>query len=81
MPVTLTPDGTLSVVNGGAVVDASLVRLRQPVERWGTTAAGTGLGLAIAKAIASGTGTTLDLLAPATGRKDGFKVWLKIGVW
>ena len=47
----------------------------------GTTAAGTGLGLAIAKAIASGTGTTLDLLSPATGRKDGCEVWLKIGVW
>ena len=68
MPVTLTPDGTLSVVNGGAVVDASLVRLRQPVERWGTTAAGTGLGLAIAERVARAQGGALELhSAPGQG--------------
>lgn len=78
--VTLTAGGTFSVVNGGAVVDATtLARLRQPFERGSTDAGGTGLGLAIAEAIAAGTGTTLDLISPATNRHDGFEARLDLG--
>ena len=62
----------LSVVNEGAVVSAPEKLIRR-FERGTTHAAGSGLGLAIVGRIAQQTGATLNLMSPATGRKDGFE--------
>jgi len=72
--VTLAPDGTFKVANGGPIVPPrDLGRLTRSFERGPTTADGTGLGLSIARTIAAGAGGQLVLNSPASGRKDGFE--------
>ncbi|HHW33953.1 MAG TPA: two-component sensor histidine kinase [Paracoccus solventivorans] len=72
--VALSPAGVLRVSNAGpAVPPEQLSRLLRPFERGTTSANGSGLGLAIAQAIASGSGGTLELRSPASGRTDGFE--------
>lgn len=72
--VALSPAGVLRVSNAGpAVPPEQLSRLLRPFERGTTSANGSGLGLAIAHAIASGSGGTLELRSPASGRTDGFE--------
>lgn len=78
--VSLSGDGILRVANGGAVVPADqLARLLRPFERGATSAGGSGLGLAIAQAIAHGSGGTLELRSPASGRADGFEAVFAAG--
>ena len=77
--VHLTSNGTLRVINAGAVVPAEdLQHLTKNFVRSKTLASGSGLGLAIAKTIAVGAGTKLLLASPARGREDGFEVSLKL---
>lgn len=72
--VSLSADGTLRVVNAGAVVPlTTLNRLSEPFERGQALVRGAGLGLAIAKTIAAGTGGRLELFSPASGKEDGFE--------
>jgi len=72
--VKLSPDGTFSVINSGAIVPPmDLNRLTRTFERGPTEADGTGLGLAIARTIAAGAGGRLVLKSPASGREDGFE--------
>jgi two-component system OmpR family sensor kinase len=52
--------------------------LRNRFSRYDTKAAGSGLGLAIADAIASGSGMTLHLRSPASGRADGFEAEVNV---
>ena len=77
--VELAADGWLRVTNDGPALPAeTLARLRRPFARGATQAAGSGLGLAIAEAIASGTGTTLELLSPIPGQESGFSARLRL---
>ncbi|MDW7745529.1 HAMP domain-containing sensor histidine kinase [Halomonas sp.] len=77
--VALSSEGVLRVVNAGPVIPAEvLARLTDRFTRGNTRASGSGLGLAIAQAIAEGAGVTLTLLAPASGRKDGFEASLPL---
>ncbi|WP_280552932.1 HAMP domain-containing sensor histidine kinase [Halomonas sp. 25-S5] len=77
--VALSSEGVLRVVNAGPVIPAEvLARLTDRFTRGNTRAGGSGLGLAIAQAIAEGAGVTLTLLAPASGRKDGFEASLRL---
>lgn len=72
--ISLTAEGVLRVVNDGPVIaPQTLAHLRDRFVRAGSEAPGSGLGLAIADAIASGTGATLQLRSPATGRRAGFE--------
>lgn len=77
--VSLTVDGSLSVINAGPVVpEAALARLTDRFQRYNTRAGGSGLGLAIASAIATGAGMQLTLVSPAPGRNDGFAACLNL---
>lgn len=77
--ISLATDGTLRVINAGAIVPAdTLAQLRGRFVRSNTDASGTGLGLAIADTIASGAGAQLTLQSPATGRADGFEAIVNI---
>ena len=77
--ISLATDGTLRVINTGAIVPAdTLAQLRGRFVRSNTDASGTGLGLAIADTIASGAGARLTLQSPATGRPDGFEAIVNI---
>lgn len=78
--VTLSMDGVLRVINGGAAVPPDLLaRLSEPFERGRAQADGAGLGLAIARAIAHGTGGRIELVSPLKGRQDGFEARFLIG--
>ncbi|HSH47758.1 MAG TPA: HAMP domain-containing sensor histidine kinase [Halomonas sp.] len=77
--VAVSSEGMLCVINAGPVVPAEdLARLTDRFQRANTRAGGSGLGLAIAQAIAVGSGATLRLISPATGRVNGFEasLWL-----
>lgn len=75
----MTSDRTLSVINGGPVVEPTkLARLRLPFERGKTGSDGTGLGLAIAGAIAIGVRASLEISSPASNSPDGFEVGLQL---
>lgn len=77
--VTLSEDGSVRVVNGGAVEPAeTLAGLKGRFARGAGAAEGAGLGLAIAEAIATGAGGSLHLRSPATGRDEGFEVLLRL---
>ncbi|MBE02866.1 MAG: two-component sensor histidine kinase [Euryarchaeota archaeon] len=77
--VSLTGAGILRVCNGGDIVPPDqLALLRNRFSRYDTKAAGSGLGLAIADAIASGSGMTLHLRSPASGRADGFEAEVNV---
>ncbi|MGC8121047.1 ATP-binding protein [Marinobacter sp. VGCF2001] len=72
--VILTSEGILRVCNHGDVVPPDqLASLRHRFSRYDTKATGSGLGLAIADAIASGSGITLHLRSPASGKAEGFE--------
>lgn len=72
--VSLSADGLLRVVNGGAVVPAPLLaQLTERFVRGDSQAQGSGLGLAIVAAIARGVGARLTLASPASGMPDGFE--------
>lgn len=72
--VSLTPPGTVSVVNGGKNVPADKLRsMKQRFKRGETRSGGTGLGLAIADMLARQMGGRLELQSPASGRPDGFE--------
>lgn len=71
--VSLTPDGILTVSNGGPVLaPETLARLTRRFERAGTDREGSGLGLSIVQAIAKGSQGKLHLISPIPGRADGF---------
>lgn len=77
--IALAPPGTISVVNGGMVVPAhKLQGLRQRFKRGETAGDGSGLGLAIAEMLVRQIGCRLELLSPASGRRDGFEAWIII---
>lgn len=77
--VTLEPDGTLRVVNGGPVVPPDhLAGLRRRFARGKGAGEGSGLGLAIVGAIAQGADLRLEFRSPASGRADGFEAHLSI---
>ncbi len=79
--ISLTGDGTLKVVNGGAVVPPEkLALLRNRFVHCDKTTVGSGIGLAIVDAIADGAGITLKLRSPASGQPDGFEAELKLAV-
>lgn len=79
--VTLAGDGTLTVVNEGAVVPPeTLGRLTRRFERGSGGADGSGLGLAIVNAVAERIGTPLRLASPRTGRDSGFEATLTLPV-
>ncbi|WP_062763141.1 histidine kinase dimerization/phospho-acceptor domain-containing protein [Falsirhodobacter sp. alg1] len=72
--VCLSPDGTLRVSNGGAVVPAAtLAQLTRRFERANSRAEGSGLGLAIVATIAQGANLKLELASPRHGYDDGFE--------
>ena len=72
--VTLSPGGTLTVVNDGQLVPPeTLARLTARFERGGAGNEGSGLGLAIVAAIAERLGSRLTLRSPATGLSRGFE--------
>ncbi|MDZ4096352.1 MAG: histidine kinase dimerization/phospho-acceptor domain-containing protein, partial [Paracoccaceae bacterium] len=63
--VSMAPDGTLRVVNGGGVVSPErLAQLTKRFTRGDSRAEGAGLGLAIADTIARNAGMRLQLLSP-----------------
>jgi two-component system OmpR family sensor kinase len=75
--VSMEPDGTLRVTNGGPVIAPDrLAALTTRFTRGDGAAEGSGLGLAIAAAIAKGAQTPLELRSPSTGQKDGFEAVL-----
>ena len=72
--VCLKPHGDLVVSNDCEPIAPDIMkRLTRPFERGQTGAKGSGVGLAIVAAIAKGTGATLKLTSPATGRARGFE--------
>jgi two-component system OmpR family sensor kinase len=76
--VSMEPDGTLRVTNGGAIIAPDrLALLTTRFTRGDGAAEGSGLGLAIAAAIAKGAQTPLELHSPANGQKDGFEAVLR----
>ncbi|QIG50300.1 sensor histidine kinase [Nordella sp. HKS 07] len=78
--ISFAPPGTISVVNGGKIVPAhKLQGLRQRFKRGETTGDGSGLGLAIAEMLVRQMGWRLELLSPASGRRDGFEARLIVG--
>ncbi|MEJ2415587.1 MAG: HAMP domain-containing sensor histidine kinase [Exilibacterium sp.] len=80
--ISLTGDGTLKVVNGGAVVPPEkLALLRNRFVHSEKTTVGSGIGLAIVDAITDGAGITLKLRSPASGQPDGFEADLKRAVF
>lgn len=79
--VSLAPDGTLRVANGGPVVAAEVLeRLTRRFERGDARNAGSGLGLAIVAAIAERISSRLVLASPRPGRADGFEAVLVLPV-
>jgi two-component system OmpR family sensor kinase len=80
-PVTVAvgKDGTVAVVNGGAVIPAGeLEQLTTRFKRGKTAAEGSGLGLAISAALVQRMGGTLEFRSPASGRQDGFEATIRI---
>ena len=78
--VAVGDDLSLSVVNGGAVVEPDeLAGLTQRFRRGPSRAKGTGLGLAIANALVRQMGGRLDLASPAPGRPAGFAARISFG--
>lgn len=72
--VVVTEDGAVRVTNAGdAIPSETLAQLKKRFMRGNRIGNGSGLGLAIADMIASGAGGRLDLISPATGRRDGFE--------
>jgi two-component system OmpR family sensor kinase len=68
----------IRVINAGSIVPSeSIESLKTRFVRGSTAAAGSGLGLAIVEAVTQGSGVTVELYSPATGRTDGFEVRLK----
>jgi two-component system OmpR family sensor kinase len=69
--------GVIRVINEGPSVPPEKMRcVKKRFWRDGQTGYGSGLGLAIADMIAAGAGGRLDVVSPATGRKDGFEAIL-----
>lgn len=72
--IALAGDGTISVVNGGAVYSTDeIAKLSGRFQRGRTTASGSGLGLSIAVRFLEQMGATLTINSPATGRPEGFE--------
>lgn len=79
--VSLSTDGTFSVINAGPVVPPeALARLTDRFERATSNATGSGLGLAIVAAIADRLGANLILTSPARARSGGFEARLQLPV-
>ncbi len=77
--ISLDADGSIRIVNDGPVISpAELSSLARRFARGRTDAPGSGLGLQIAKRLAQQMGGRLELLSPATGRKDGFEAKLSL---
>jgi two-component system OmpR family sensor kinase len=72
-------DGTVRVVNAGAIVPPEkLPELMKRFARGDTEAIGSGLGLSIVETIARQSGGSLALRSPASGRADGFEAVLRL---
>jgi two-component system OmpR family sensor kinase len=72
--VSLSPQGELSVANGGPLISPErLETLTRRFERNGSNGRGSGIGLSIVATIAERIGATLDLSSPRPGRIDGFE--------
>lgn len=77
--VTISANGTLTVVNAGQVVpEPQLWQLTRRFKRNTSSASGAGLGLAIVDRLARQMGATLTLASPARGREDGFEAELRL---
>ncbi|WP_339502081.1 HAMP domain-containing sensor histidine kinase [Pseudomonas silesiensis] len=79
--VSLTEQAQLRVINGGPAVPAPVLQhLTERFVRGHSEISGSGLGLAITKTIVQGVNARMNLVSPATGRRDGFEVcvWLPL---
>lgn len=77
--VALKEDGTISVVNGAAVLTPEqLVTIRKRFQRASVTTPGSGLGLSIIERLADQMSARFEIRSPATDRKDGFEARLVI---
>lgn len=72
--VFLERDGLVRVVNGAtALTENELVSIRRRFSRGKTEASGSGLGLSIVERLLGQMNGRLELISPATDRKDGFE--------
>lgn len=77
--VSLTEQAQLRIINSGPVVPQRVLEhLTERFVRGHSEISGSGLGLAIAKAIVQGVNARMELLSPATGRRDGFEVCIAL---
>lgn len=79
--VSLTEQAQLRVVNSGPAVPQSVLQhLTERFVRGHSEISGSGLGLAITKTIVQGVNARMKLVSPATGRQEGFEVfvWLPL---
>lgn len=77
--VTVEPQGTISIVNEGALIGPDqLGRLTERFRRGSTRPGGSGLGLSISAAIVERMGGKLELFSPARGQAGGFEALIRL---